>query len=218
MGNYRQVDAFHYRYELYMDKARWASGWHQLDEVIRIGPKNVLEIGPGPGVFKQACRAFGVNVETLDIDSALNPDFVGSAMALPFADASYDVVCAFQVLEHLPYEIALQAFSEMTRVSRRNVVLSLPDAKRVWQYRFHIPTLGSYTLLVPRPAFKLEKHEFNGEHYWEVNKQGYDLARIIQDFSKFSVLVRTYRVFENPYHRLFVFERPIVRKSVLCEK
>ena len=215
MESYKQVDKSHYSFKLYMNKERWASVWHQLNEVICFNPKNVLEIGPGPGIFKQAGKVFELNVETLDLDASLKPDCVGSATSLPFVDASYDVVCAFQMLEHLPYESALQAFSEMVRVSRRNVVLSLPDAKQVWRYRFHVPTLGSYTLLIPRPTFKLAKHVFNGEHYWEINKQGYDLDRVIQDFGNISALVKTYRVFENPYHRFFVFERSSVKQH--CE-
>ena len=67
------------------------------------------------------------------------------------------------------------------------MVISLPDARPVWQYRFHTPNV------------------FDGKHFWEINKQGYDLARVISDLGKLCPLVKTYRVFENPYHRFFVF-------------
>lgn len=190
-----------------MNKARWASVWHQLDEVIRLKPANVLEIGPGPGAFKQMAVLFGLTVVTLDLDPDLKPDHVGSATALPFADGSYDVVCAFQMLEHLPYETALQAFAEMVRVSRRHVVISLPDARPVWPYRFHIPKFGTRSLLLPRPILKQPEHVFNGEHHWEINKKRYLLNRVISDYGSLCPLVYTYRVFENPYHRFFIFKR-----------
>ena len=206
MNEKKQVHKAHYAFTRYMSKGRWASVWHQLDEVIRLKPGNVLEVGPGPGAFKQMATLFGLTVETLDLDPDLKPDHVGSATALPFADASYDVVCAFQMLEHLPYEITLQAFAEMVRVSRRHVVISLPDARPVWQYRFHVPKFGTHALLFPRPIMKQPEHVFDGEHYWEINKQGYELARVTNDFCRVCPLVRTYRVFENPYHRLFVFK------------
>ena len=214
MNEKKQVERTHYEFVRYMNKGRWASVWHQLDEVIRLEPANVLEIGPGPGVFKQVAGLFGLTVETLDLDPDLKPDHVGSATAMPFADASYDVVCAFQMLEHLPYKTALQAFAEMVRVSRQHVVISLPDARPVWQYRYHVPKFGTRSLLFPRPILKQPEHVFDGEHHWEINKKGYDLAWVIKDFGRLCHLTRTYRVFENPYHRFFVFQQGAIKRSL----
>ena len=214
MNEKKQVEKNHYEFARYMNKGRWASVWHQLDEVIRLEPANVLEIGPGPGVFKQVAGLFGLTVETLDLDPDLKPDHVGSATAMPFADASYDVVCAFQMLEHLPYKTALQAFAEMVRVSRRHVVISLPDARPVWQYRYHVPKFGTRSLLFPRPILKQPEHVFDGEHHWEINKKGYDLAWVIKDFGRLCHLTRTYRVFENHYHRFFVFQQGAIKRSL----
>lgn len=206
MNEKKQVDKSHYEFERYMSKERWNSVWHQLDEVIRLKPESVLEIGPGPGVFKHTASLFGIKVETLDLDSELAPDHVCSATALPFANNTYDVVCAFQMLEHLPYEEALRAFREMVRVSRRSVVISLPDSKIVWRYQFHIPKSGTFETFIPRPSLRTQLHQFDGEHYWEISKKGYHLARIIRDFSEYASLLRNYRVPENPYHRFFVFQ------------
>lgn len=117
----KQVEKGHYEFNRYLSKQRWCSVWYQLDEVQKLQPNRVLEVGPGPGLFKTVAATFGISVETLDIDPDLKPDHVGSATAMPFSDGSYDVVCAFQMLEHLPYEAALQAFGEMARVSRRHM-------------------------------------------------------------------------------------------------
>ena len=203
----KQVDKAHYEFLRYMSKERWASIWHQLDEIQQLEPESVLEIGPGPGVFKSLVANLGVNIETLDIDPELKPDHVSSVTAMPLGSSSYDVVCAFQVLEHLPYEVSLNAFKEMVRVSRRNVVISLPDARAVWRYEFHVPKLGPLKFLMPRPKLRAPVHEFDGEHYWEINKLGYSLTRVIADFSRHARLVKTYRVLENPSHRFFVFGR-----------
>jgi ubiquinone/menaquinone biosynthesis C-methylase UbiE len=203
----KQVNKSQYEFACYISKARWNSVWHQLDEVARLNPKNVLEIGPGPGVFKNMASLLEISVETLDLDPELKPNYVGSATALPFPDNAYDVVCAFQVLEHLPYEMSLHAFKEMARVSRRNVVISLPNAKKMWQYEFHVPKFGLYHLLVPNPWWNKLVHKFDGEHHWEINKTGYELDRVIRDLCRFCKLVKKYRVFENPYHMFFVFEK-----------
>ncbi len=206
MNAMKQVDKKHYEFQRYISKARWSSVWHQLDEVIRLKPESVLEIGPGLGVFKHLVSLFGIKVETLDIDPELKPDHVGSATELPFEDNSYDVICSFQVLEHMPYDVALKAFKEMARVSRGHVVISLPDAKPIWHYKFHIPKLGAIDLLLPRPFSRQQAHHFDGEHYWEINKQGYPLSRVLEEFSSACNLTKTYRVVENPYHRFFIFK------------
>jgi len=203
----KQVEKDHYQFSRYMSKQRWCSVWHQFDEVQKLQSNRVLEVGPGPGLFKMVAATFGISVETLDFDPDLKPDHVGSATALPFSDGSYDVVCAFQMLEHLPYEAALQAFGEMARVSRRHVIISLPDARPVWRYQVHIPKFGPCDFLIPRPLFKAAAHEFDGEHYWELNKRGYPLSRVIDDLSKHMRLVKTYRVPEYFYHRFLTFEK-----------
>jgi SAM-dependent methyltransferase len=207
MSYKKQVEKSHYEFSRYISKERWCSMWHQLDEVQKLKPESVLEIGPGPGLFKMMAATFGITVETLDLDPDLKPDHIGSATAMPFDDSSYDVVCAFQMLEHLSYEASLQAFGEMVRVSRSQVVISLPDARRVWRYQIHVPKFGVHNFLLPRPQLNLPVHKFDGEHYWEINKKGYPLSRIITDFSKHIRLVNTYPVLENPCHRFFIFDR-----------
>ncbi|WP_339138116.1 MAG: class I SAM-dependent methyltransferase [Candidatus Electrothrix sp. GW3-4] len=204
MNETKQVDKDQYEFLRYMSKARWNSLWHQLDEVIRLKPERVLEIGPGLDVFKNTAGLYGVKVETLDIDPELKPDHVGSATALPFDDNSFDVVCAFQMLEHLPYETALQAFREMTRVSRGHIVISLPDAKPVWRYLFYLPKIGNFDWLLPRPFARMKTHHFDGEHHWEINKRGYPLEMLLRDLCEISEVIYTYRVKEKPFHRFLV--------------
>ncbi|MBE0449137.1 MAG: methyltransferase domain-containing protein [Actinobacteria bacterium] len=206
---HKQVDKSHYEFGKYVHKQRWASMWHQLDEVINLNPERVLEIGPGPGLFKAVIGAMGVNVETLDIDPELEPDHVASVFDMPFEDSAFSVVCAFQMLEHLPYEKSLEAFGEMVRVAGKAVVISLPDAATRWPVSIYIPKIGAVKFLIPRPHLRARKHEFDGEHYWEINKAGYSLERITSEFlSSAQVrLANTFRVHENPYHRFFVFEK-----------
>lgn len=203
----KQVDKSHYVFNAYMTKARWCSLWYQIEEIQKLKPKNVLEIGPGPGILKMMFEIVGLHIETLDIDPEIQPTYVGSATELPFENSTYDVVCAFQMLEHLPYEESLGAFTEMVRVSRKNVLISLPDARMTLQYKFFLPRLGNYEFLVPHPRYKPQDQQFDGEHYWEINKKNYPLQKVSGDLSRYAKLIRTYQVFENPYHRFFIFEK-----------
>ncbi len=203
-----QVDKEHYRFSSYYSLGRWASLWHQLEEMHQLGPDRVLEVGPGKGLFKLAAGSFGLAVDTVDVAADLQPDYLAPATALPCDDDSYDCVCAFQVLEHLPYEESLRAFREMLRVTKRWIVISLPDYRPVWQYRIHIPGVGAIEKQFHKPFWRPSVHPFNGEHYWVVNAKGYGLSKIIHDLTQGEVaLQRTYRVDAFPVHRFFVFRK-----------
>ena len=202
----KQVEKSHYEFGRYVHKRRWTSMWHQLDEVTKLKPKKVLEIGPGPGLFKATAQALGLHVETLDIDPELNPDHVASVFEMPFADSSYDVVCAFQMLEHLPWDDSKRAFREMARVAKVGLVISLPDAATRWPMSVHVPKIGKVSILIPSPSLGPRVHKFDGEHYWEINKAGYPLSKVEKELLSFPgiCLDKSYRVPEHPFHRFFV--------------
>lgn len=201
-----QVARTHYEFQSYMDKRRWASIWQQLAELTTVRPDSTLEIGPGRGLLKSVASVFDLRVTTLDIDPDLGPDFVGSATALPFSENSFDVVCAFQVLEHLPYDQSLLAMREMCRCASRAVLISLPDAAKVWPSSIYLPLVGPINLHIPSPRLRRRRHIFDGQHYWEVNTRGYELKKVLKQFHEFCPSIRTYRVAENPYHRFFIFD------------
>lgn len=204
-----QVAASHYRFGQYMGKKRWMSIWHQLDEVSKLEPNSILEIGLGNGIFSAAAKALGLNVSTLDLDPELEPDYLGSADNLPFEDGTFDVVCAFQVLEHLPFDQSIKALSEMLRTATRAVVISLPDAKTSYAYTIPIPKFGTLRFHLINPLFKPRENKFDGQHHWELNKSGFLLDDVIVKFKSISPEWRlsTYRVHENTYHRFFLFHK-----------
>ena len=203
----KQVDSSQYEFIRYVDQARWASIWHQIDEITSAEPTSVLEIGKGSGLLGAVLKHYGIQYESVDIDPGLEPDHVASVTELPFEANSFDVVGCFQVLEHIPYKHFRQAITELVRVSRKKVVISLPDAEELWQYRLHIPFLGVFSLDIPRPRLRPRPHVFDGEHYWEINKSGYPLDDILNAIeSSGTVVVKSYRVIQNPFHRFFVLE------------
>jgi SAM-dependent methyltransferase len=206
---HKQVEKSHYEFKSYINKRRWVSIWHQIDEIVKLEPQNVLEIGPGPGLFSTLAKKLGVPVETLDIDPELQPDYLASVFDMPFEDCKFDVVCAFQMLEHLPFERSLLALQEMARVCKNAMVISLPDAASVYSMSMEIPRLGLVQFAIPKPKFRPTVHRFNGEHYWELNKRDSPLRRVMPELERASgmKITRTFRVHENQYHRFFIFVR-----------
>ena len=203
-----QVEPNHYFNKSYDVKERFISYWHQINEIIKLCPKRVLEIGIGNGFTTKYLKERRVNVLTLDIDKMLNPDIVGSILDIPLPDKSFDVVACYEILEHLPYEDFSKALSEIFRVSKSYAILSLPDAGRVYRIYIQIPKIGIFKKLISLPRIQNPIHKFDGEHYWEIGKAGYSLSKITKDIKEagFKIL-KTYRIFENPYHRFFVLKK-----------
>lgn len=203
-------DARHFSVESYDTKERFVSYWHQINEIIKLRPSSVLEIGVGSKFTSTYLKNKGCNIVTLDISRDLGPDYVGSVLSLPFRDNSFDVVCCFEVLEHLPYSDFTKAVSEIFRVSAKGAVLSLPDATRHFRFLFKIPHMKHpIEFLLPFPRVRKHIHTFDGEHYWEIGKKGYPLEKITGDMQNVGfTLEKTYRVFELPYHRFFILTKP----------
>ena len=205
-----QVDAErHYRFSKYYTLDRWCSLWHQINDLQATDCRKVAEIGPGLGVMKRACAAFGISVTTIDFDTSLEPDIVADITDLPVGDNAYDGVCAFQVLEHLPFDESLVAISELARISRRYVLISLPDRWRRWRLFADIPRVGFLKLLISKPFFYRRPFTFTGEHYWEINAEGRSRRAVVKAFEEAAGLrcLRHYMLPENPYHVMMVFEK-----------
>ncbi len=86
--------------------------------------KDVLEVGCGTGLIMQRLEPIAASVTGIDIspgmlrrakERGLNV-MVADAARLPFEDNSFDLVCSFKVLAHIP--MIRQAIGEMVRVAR----------------------------------------------------------------------------------------------------
>jgi SAM-dependent methyltransferase len=100
----------------------------------RIGaPQTILDVGSADGPSVSWMRERGHRI-ALDVDmEALAPgDVCGSALALPFADGSFDVVAAFDVVEHCEPEAT--ALTELARVLKPGgrMFLAVPAYQWAW--------------------------------------------------------------------------------------
>ncbi len=115
---------------------------HRLEAVLpRAAPRAVLEVGVGEGAIVGRLRARWPDAAFVGLDlpdpdlarqwdrNTFHPVF-GSIDALPFADDRFDLVLAVEVLEHV--ERAEPALGELARVSRGQVVISVPR-EPIWR-------------------------------------------------------------------------------------
>ncbi len=195
----------YYRGQAYISPARFASYAYQIKEVLELQPRRVLEVGIGNGLVSYMLRKAGLDVTTLDFDPSLEPEIVASVTDMPVPHRSFDVVACFEVLEHLPFDRFPKALRELRRASCKHVVLTLPDCTRIYKLEARLPKLGrrrfSFGLRFLRPS----EHEFDGQHYWEIGRNGYPLKTVRECLEESGLqVIKTYRVWENVYHRMFV--------------
>lgn len=191
-----------YKFFKYDYQERWISYWHQIDEVLKLEPETVLEIGIGNKMVSDYLKKQGIEIATLDMDKDLSPDFVANVIKMPLADNSFDLVLCAEVLEHLPFENFEKSLLELKRVTKKCIVLSLPHFGPPIKFSFKIPFIKEVKI-----AFKIPyhpKHQFHGEHYWEIGKRGYPSRKIRNIIKRYFRIKKEFIPFENQYHHFYI--------------
>ena len=115
---HEQSDPARFYTALAGDSAQQVSQYHDLSGQL------MLDVGGGPGYFREAFEAAGASYVALDADvgelagagSIDARTVLGSGMQLPFRDAAVDVCYSSNVLEHVEHPWRMAA--EMVRVTR----------------------------------------------------------------------------------------------------
>jgi predicted SAM-dependent methyltransferase len=203
-----QPDPSHYHQARYDYRARFLSYWHQIDSIMSLSPRSVLEIGIGNSLVANYLKQRGLQVFTLDIDLRLGPDCAGSILHSPFSDQAFEAVACFEVLEHLPFQVLPAVLDELHRVSKRYVLVSVPDKTPTLRFYLQVPKLGQVRMLISIPKLFPERHTYDGQHYWEMGRAGFPVKRIreIIRAAGFDCL-HSFRLFEHPSFHFLVLRR-----------
>lgn len=202
----KQIDKNHYSFEKYCYISRWSSYFYQIREILELKTKNVLEIGVGDGVLRDYMKNNAdIEYTSVDLNEGLKPDIIGTVEKISLADNSFDAVCVFEVLEHLPFEKFEKILKELKRVSRQYVIISLPHFGPPVKLLIKIPCLKEFKMSFKIPFYK--KHVFGGEHYWEVGKKGYKPKKIMKILKDSFSVKKDFIPFENQYHHFYVLEK-----------
>jgi SAM-dependent methyltransferase len=213
-----QVSASTYFDDGYVSLERLISYFYQIDLIRKSRPKSVLFVGVGDGMVPAFLRSHVDTVTTLDIDPALDPDVVGDIRELSFPDASFDLVCAFEVLEHLPFEESKKALAELARVSRGDILVSVPHRRTGLELVLKFPFIRTLTgrnylnlpLLVPIrfPGFAV-----SGQHYWEIDGRTTRLRDARAMFESSCEIVAEATPVLDSYHRFFALRKRAPRRD-----
>lgn len=92
---------------------------------------SILDVGCGVGEFlswlPQTYWKVGLDISYEALTRVGTLKAVGGVDALPFASSSFDLVTCFEVLEHLPHRAFPRALRELERVSRKYIMVSVPN-------------------------------------------------------------------------------------------
>ncbi len=202
----KQVDKKAYKFKTYCGIDRFSSYWYQINEVLDCNPKNILEVGIGDKVLSSYLKEnTDIEYKNVDIAEDLRPDIISSVDNLNVGSNSFDIVCAFEALEHLPFNKFKQSLLELKRVSKKYVIISLPHFGPPFKLNIKIPFLKELKLSFKIPFPK--KHNFNGQHYWEIGKNGYSPRMIKKILSGIFTIKKDFIPFENQYHHFYILEK-----------
>ncbi len=112
-----------------------------LDLIAQAAPHggSVLDVGSGSDGIT-SLLGDGFHITVLDADftdygaatrmtAGADNRVMGDVRALPFADDSFDIVIAIDLLEHVPAGDRVRAVSEICRVAARRVVIAFPSGE-----------------------------------------------------------------------------------------
>ena len=171
--------------------------------------KNVLEIGIFNSLLTEILRQSNYNVTTADIDPSLKPDIMLDLTAdFTLPKDKFDAIVLFQVLEHFPYEKSELALQKLAAVTKKYLVISIPNTTQYLSLQIKTSfLLKARHLLWEIPQF-WSTTPLCDEHYWELGLKGYPKKRFLESVAKAGLIVREEYVDPTfPYHYFLILEK-----------
>ncbi len=199
-----QAPASQYVDPTYLSPQRLSSVGFQYSLGIGLGGHSYLDVGSGNGLLVWLLRRQGKLAIAVDHNSDTRPGVVGLLPHLPFLDAAVDVSLCFQVLEHMPFSMLGSCLTDLARVSRLGVIISVPDQTEPMSCRYNMERRFYHRFRFPR-RWKGKDRGIDEEHFWELGHDGLEPGDLCLIASACGLT--TTRHFRNPhfpYHHFFV--------------
>ena len=202
----RTLDRSVYYNDRYFAMPQLLSFAHQIHEINKLKPSNILEIGPGNGFTSSFLKRAGYEITTVDINPNLEPDICAplSELAGHLRGRRFDLVVCCEVLEHMPFEEFKANISYLRNAGER-LFLTLPNYARSVGFGgiAKIPKLGAKLFRLVLDINTGKRLE-GGPHFWEVGSRGDCSKKAIQrELLAVYREVDAWRFALNPYHVAF---------------
>ncbi|MCL0058162.1 class I SAM-dependent methyltransferase [Dehalococcoidia bacterium] len=129
----------------------------RINETISLIPEDccsILDAGCGDGrITNPLTSGYGRVVGLERSQEALRhvkaEKILGSIESLPFPDKEFDLVLCCEVLEHLPFKVYPRVLTELERVARKYIIVTVPNNEDVRRALITCQTQPSLWLFCP---------------------------------------------------------------------
>ncbi|MEP7278870.1 MAG: class I SAM-dependent methyltransferase [Bacteroidota bacterium] len=173
---------------------------------------SLLDAGCGNGIFinQLSVQRSELSLHAMDrSESALRlvkvDKTIGDLSAMPFENASFDCISCLEVLEHLPIESFENSLKELSRISKKYLLISVPYDERLEDSYTKCPSC--------RTIFNYEMHlrTFNDDVFKKLlDEYGFKQIKVIK------AGMSEHFKFHRSYRKLFYSEQFLVWNSPIC--
>jgi len=205
----KQVDKSYYFTNKYVNLERFISYYYQIKLIRESRCKNILFVGIGDGVVVDYLRKNPeLNITTFDIAEDLNPDILGDIKNLDLKNNNFDLVVAYEVLEHIPFENFDLILNSLSKTSNK-VLISLPYRNVNFELIIKFPFIRTlfkrdyFRILLTLPI-KFPGFEISGQHYWEIDNKNFKMGMIKSKINKYFNISKIQKALLSPYKCFFI--------------
>jgi hypothetical protein len=143
---------FSRNYEHYIEGLgvdNWYRFFFVIKEVIKLKPRNILEIGAGNKIVRNCLSEFVPDYKVIDINPNLNPDFVCDLRDFQsLLEGKFDCVICTDVLEHIPFRDLGESLDNIYKYLGKSgkAIITIPHQRH---YFFLIMFNKAYTFTLP---------------------------------------------------------------------
>tara|TARA_X000000950_G_scaffold280527_1_gene375338 strand:+ start:968 stop:1645 length:678 start_codon:yes stop_codon:yes gene_type:complete len=202
-------------------KLQFFSIFYQAREpIINPNVSSMLEFGTGRNLTKAIVEHYGIVHKSVDFDNKkYSPDEVATIAG--YRDKKkYDMVAAFQVLEHNPLEDLEYNLLKMKSHSKKYIYISLPYSGRWFSFSIFINLLpkisfkNNFFIVFQRFFKKIrpindykQRIDKYSPHWWEIGDKNFSKKKFQKLLNKIDLkLVKSYHNEFFPYHLFYLLE------------
>jgi uncharacterized protein YbaR (Trm112 family) len=185
--------------------ADYVSYFYQVHEILPFANASIVEVGIGNLAMKSLLENKGYTHTGIDIDLNLHPDLCSSILDLPLIDNYADISICFQCLEHLDFGSLPKALSELKRVSKNIVIISVPNCFHYIEIDFTM--LSKHLYFCKDFRLHTRKKNLKWGHHWEIGANNITLGKVSKVIQNIGLqIVKEYRMKFHKYHHIFVLQ------------
>jgi 2-polyprenyl-3-methyl-5-hydroxy-6-metoxy-1,4-benzoquinol methylase len=183
------------------------------------GCERILEIGSGFGAFVQICINRGLSVKGIELNKAavvraqqlgLPVERLSLEYAAELYSGSFDAVCGFQVLEHVPNPRDFIDWSVKMLKPHGKLIYCVPNAESFLRYQYnlldmpphHMLQFSRDTFVAMQELFPLRLEKVRYEPLASYHAAGYIKSYGCHFCSRFAAAKILFNRYTNPFYRL----------------